>query len=86
MCVAKVIDGRISVSEQLLRGGGRTDRTASDDANGERRDRWYFQGPPTGRGHPPSLVSTHKASIIVTTLTGQNSRVPPAQPPSERPW
>ena len=28
-----------------------------------------FQSPPTGRGHPPSLISTHKASKIVTTLT-----------------
>ena len=34
MCVAKVIDGRISVSEQFLRRGCRTDGTASDDANG----------------------------------------------------
>ena len=33
MCVAKLIDGRISIPEQLLRGGRRTDRTASEDAN-----------------------------------------------------
>jgi hypothetical protein len=32
MCVAKVIDGRISAPEQVLRGGCRTDQTASDDA------------------------------------------------------
>ena len=27
------------------------------------------KGPPIGRGHPPSLISTHKASIIVTALS-----------------
>ena len=33
----------------------------------------YFQSPPTGQGHPPSLISTHKASIIVTTLSTVNA-------------
>jgi hypothetical protein len=35
----------------------------------QRRGHRSFQSPPTGRGHPPSLISTHKASMIVTTLT-----------------
>src|SRR4051812_47155461 len=34
VCVAQVIDGRISAPEQVLRGGCRTDQTASDDAIG----------------------------------------------------
>jgi hypothetical protein len=38
VCVAKLTDGRISVPEQLLRGGRRTDRTASDDANGPEKE------------------------------------------------
>ena len=38
VCVAKLIDGRISIPEQLLRGGRRTDRTASDDANGPEKE------------------------------------------------
>ena len=38
VCVAKLIDGRISIPEQLLRGGRRTDRTASDDANGTEKE------------------------------------------------
>jgi hypothetical protein len=36
--VTKLIDGRISIPEQLLRGGCRTDRTASDDANGPEKE------------------------------------------------
>ena len=38
MCVARLIDGRISIPEQLLRGGCRTDRTASDDAKGTEKE------------------------------------------------
>ena len=38
LCVAKLIDGRISIPEQLLRGGRRTDRTASDDAKGTEKE------------------------------------------------
>ncbi len=32
------VDGRIPIPEQLLRGGRRTDRTASDDANGTEKE------------------------------------------------
>ncbi len=38
VCVAKLTDGRISIPEQLRRGGCRTDRTASDDANGPEKE------------------------------------------------
>ena len=38
MRLAKLIDGRISIPEQLLRGGRRTDRTASDDAKGTEKE------------------------------------------------
>ncbi len=38
LCVAKLIDGRISIPEQLLRGGRRTDRTARSDANGTEKE------------------------------------------------
>src|SRR3954451_17479445 len=68
MCVAKVIDGRISVSEQLLRGGCRTDRTARDGANGPEKRPPVLPRPAHGTGSSPSLISTHKASMIVTTL------------------
>ena len=53
LCVAKLTDGRISIPEQRLRGGCRTDRTASDDANGpEKEVTRYFWSPPTGRDIP----------------------------------
>ena len=38
MCVDKLIDGRISIPEQLLRGECRTDQKASDDANGPEKE------------------------------------------------
>jgi hypothetical protein len=38
LCVAKLVDGRISIPEQLLRGECRTDGTASDDANGPEKE------------------------------------------------
>jgi phage-related protein len=38
VCVTKLIDGRISIPEQRLRGECRTDRTASDDANGPEKE------------------------------------------------
>ena len=50
LCVAKLSDGRISVSEQLLRGGRRTDRTARDNANGpEKEATGISKAPPAGR-------------------------------------
>jgi hypothetical protein len=36
--VAKLTDGTISIPEQLLRWGCRTDRTASDDADGPEKE------------------------------------------------
>jgi len=74
VCVAKVIDGRIWVSEQLLRGGCRTDRTASDDAIGPEKRPSVLPKPAHGMGTSPSLISTHKASMIVTTLRWRSTR------------
>src|SRR3954453_11373452 len=51
-------------------GGCRTDRTARDDANGPEKRPPVLPRPAHGTGSSPSLISTHKASMIVTTLTG----------------
>src|SRR3954453_3461881 len=50
-------------------GGCRTDRTARDDANGPEQRPPVRPRPAHGTGSSPSLISTHKASMIVTNLS-----------------
>ena len=53
LCVAEAIEGRIAVSEPLLRGGCRTDPTAGDDANGPAKRPPVRSRPAHGTGTSP---------------------------------
>ena len=68
MCVAKLIDGRISIPEQLLQGGvaptelpATTPKGTEKEATGTSKARLWM-------GHSPSLILNHNPSKIVTTL------------------
>ena len=60
--------GESQFLQQLLRGGVAPTELPATTQTAQEEGRRYFQSPPTGGGHPPSLIPTHKASIIVTAL------------------
>ncbi len=68
MCVAKLIDGRISIPEQLLRGGVAPTELPATTPKAQRKRPPVLLKPAYGMGHSPSLILNHNPSKIVTTL------------------